>query len=144
MAQRPQERPSGIPLPFRLTSEIILAPGDSYEDAKGNPLSGEDACEIYVLLEQWTGEGDNLKKLRVATAWHRSSDVISDWTDLNLDFTYGELDNPRDFEIPADGYAEEGTTPTHITVVFSSSALGDDFVGAIGSVLEVDDFQLVY
>jgi hypothetical protein len=45
---------------------------------------------------------------------------------------------------PADGYAPSGTKPTHITVVFSSSALGDFFTGAIGSVLDVDDFVLIY
>ncbi len=119
-------------------------PGESYEDADGNPLPGSDACDIYVLLEVWE-QGSSTIKRRVGTAWHRSSDVISDWTDLNLTFTYGELSNSDpDYMKPADGYAPEGSKPTHITVVFSSSALGDFFTGAIGSVLEVDDFELIY
>jgi len=131
--------PNGIKVMYKYN------PGESYEDADGNPLPGSDACDIYVLLEEWAETGSSTIKRRVGTAWHRSSDIISDWTDLNLTFTYGELPNSDpDYMKPADGYAPEGSKPTHITVVFSSSALGDFFTGAIGSVLEVDDFELIY
>jgi hypothetical protein len=34
--------------------------------------------------------------------------------------------------------------PTHITVIFSSSARGDFFEGAPGSVLLLNDFRLHY
>ncbi len=120
-------------------------PGENYEDGDGNPLSGTDACDIYMLLEQWVDQGGTTVKKRVGTAWYRSSDVISSWTDLNLTFAYGALpDSDPDYMKPADGYAPEGTKPTHVTVVFSSSALGDFFTGAIGSILEVDNFELIY
>ena len=120
-------------------------PGDSYEDGNGNPLSGTDEADIYVLLEQWTDQDGTTIKKRVGTAWYRSSAVIANWTDLNITITYGELpSSDPDFMKPADGYAQDGSNPTHITVVYSSSALGDIFTGAIGSVLEVDDFELIY
>ena len=131
-------------LPSGFTVQYKYTPGASYEDAGGTPLSGTDACDIYVLLEQHIEQNGEVKRLRVGTAWNRSSDVIGDWTELALDITYGELSSPPDYQVPPDGYAEPNSPPTHITVVFSSSALGDDFVGAIGSVLEVDNFQLVY
>jgi hypothetical protein len=131
-------QPTGFTLQYKYT------PGDSYEDANGNPLAGTDASDIYVLLEQHIEQNGVTKRLRVGTAWNRSSDVISDWTELALDITYGEIANAPDYQVPPDGYADPNTPPTHITVVFSSSALGDSFVGAIGSLLEVDNFLLVY
>jgi hypothetical protein len=134
---------TSVPTGFKVM--YIYVPGDSYEDGDGNPLPGADACDIYVMLEVWEEqEGTTIKK-RVATAWYRSSDIISSWTALNLTFTYGELPgSDPDYMKPADGYAPSGSKPTHITVVFSSSALGDFFTGAIGSILEVDDFELIY
>lgn len=119
-------------------------PGASYEDANGNSLPEADECDIYVLLEQWVTNGNETIKRRVGTAWHRSSDAITDWTELALDINYGESSGTPEYAQPKDGYAEPGTAPTHITVVFSSSAQGDFFIGAIGSVLEVDDFALIY
>lgn len=119
--------------------------GEIYADGDGNALPGSDACDIYVILEQWIDQGSAVKKLRVATAWYRSSDIITDWTDLNKSFVYGELASSEpDYMKPSDGYAEQGAKPTHISVVYSSSALGDLFTGAIGSTLEVDDFELLY
>lgn len=41
-------------------------------------------------------------------------------------------------------YAAQGTKPTHISVVFSSSFGGAEFIGAYGSPLELNDFELVY
>ena len=34
--------------------------------------------------------------------------------------------------------------PTHITIVFTSSKDGDLFTGAVGSILIVDDLELLY
>lgn len=134
---------TSVPKGFKVTYKYV--PGDSFEDENGNTLPGSDSCDIYVLLEEWTENGSTTIKKRVATAWHRKSEEITSWTDLNLTFTYGELSNSDpQYMKPADGYAADGSKPTHITVVFSSSALGDDFTGAIGSVLEVDDFELIY
>ncbi len=131
--------------PTGFTLQYNYQPGPSYEDSQGNVIPGTDECDIYVLLELWIDQGDNTVKQRVGTAWLRSSDVISDWTQLSLDITYGDLGSAApEYAKPADGYASPGSKPTHITVVFSSSALGDDFTGAIGSILEVDDFVLVY
>ena len=138
----------GVPYtstPTAFKVQFKYQPGGSYEDGDGNPLSGSDSCDIYVLLEKWVEQGNSTLKLRVATAWYRSSDQITDWTELNKSFVYGELpSSDPDFMKPSDGYAEQGAKPTHISVVYSSSALGDLFTGAIDSTLEVDDFELLY
>lgn len=134
---------TSLPTAFKVKYKYQF--GESYEDGDGNPLSGSDAADIYVLLEQWIEQEEITTKKRVGTAWYRSSDIIANWTDLNLNITYGELSSSEpDYMKPADGYASAGSKPTHITVVFSSSALGDFFTGAIGSVLEVDNFELIY
>ena len=41
-------------------------------------------------------------------------------------------------------WAPGGATANQITVVYSSSALGDYFTGAIGSELNADNFVLNY
>ena len=41
-------------------------------------------------------------------------------------------------------YAPSNSKPNQISVVFSSSAKGDLFTGAIGSQLDVNNFELNY
>lgn len=134
---------SGRPDAFRVDYRYL--PGDSYEDADGNPLSGSDECDIYVLLEK--REGDVVQ--RIGTGWFRSDAVVQDWSTLEIPITYGEL-SPSDpqFEYAnireGESWGQSSDTPTHITVVFSSSALGDFFTGAIGSELWINNFELLY
>lgn len=134
---------NGRPKAFKLSYKYL--PGNSYEDADGNPLSGGDECDIYLLLEK--REGDQVQ--RIATGWFRSGTEVLDWTDLEVDIKYGEL-SPSDPEFEyanireGETWGDPQATPTHVTVVFSSSALGDFFTGAIGSELWVNDLELVY
>ncbi len=132
-------RPDSFKLDFR------YLPGTSYEDEDGNVIPGTDQCDIYVLLEKRT-EG---VVERIGTGWYRSSETVSEFTSLEVPIKYGELTpsdpefeyaNIRDNEV----WGNAQDTPSHITVVFSSSALGDFFTGAIGSVLWVNNFELVY
>lgn len=132
-------RPQGFRVDYR------YLPGEEYLDGDGNPLPGGDQADIYVLLEKREGE----QVARVATGWYRSEEEVQDWTTLEVPLKYGELTasdpefeyaNIRDGETWADPEAQ----PTHIIVVFTSSALGDFFTGAIGSELWVNDFELVY
>jgi hypothetical protein len=133
----------GRPESFRVDYKYI--PGASYEDANGNPLSGGDECDIYVLLERRDGESVE----RIGTGWFRNGMLQADFTTLEVQIKYGEL-TPADPEFeyanirPEESWGDPQATPTHITVVFSSSALGDFFTGAIGSELWVNNFELVY
>ena len=132
-------RPSSFRVDYR------YLPGADYLDADGNPLPGGDEADLYVLLE--VREGDQIA--RVGTGWFRSGDVVSDWTTLEVPIKYGPLSaSDPEFEYanirPGETWAEPDARPTHITVVFSSSALGDFFTGAIGSELWVNNFELLY
>ena len=132
-------RPSAFQVDYR------YLPGEEYLDGDGNPLPGGDQADLYVLLEKRT----ETTVERIGTGWWRSGETISDWTTLEVPIKYG----PLTASDPAFAYANirEGESwgdpearPTHITVVFSSSALGDFFTGAIGSELWVNDFLLIY
>lgn len=132
-------RPSAFRVDYR------YLPGDEYLDADGNPLPGGDQADLYVLLE--LREGDQIA--RVGTGWLRTGDTVADWSTVEVPIKYGRLSaSDPEFEYanirPGETWAEPDARPTHITVVFSSSALGDFFTGAIGSELWVNNFELLY
>lgn len=134
---------SGRPDAFRIDYRYL--PGAEYLDGRGNPLPGGDQADIYVLLEN----RDNEQIQRVGTGWFRSDATVEDWTTLEVPIKYGQLTAADpEFEYAniraGETWAAPDTRPTHIIVVFSSSALGDDFTGAIGSELWVNNFELVY
>lgn len=130
-------QPSGFKVQYRYKR------GDQLLDSDRKPIDDTDKCDIYVLLEHRSGETIE----RVATGWFRSDAEATEWTQLEVSITYGELDaSAPDYMKPPQGqsYAAQGTKPTHISVVFSSSFGGDLFIGAYGSLLELNDFELVY
>jgi hypothetical protein len=136
---------SGRPSAFKVDYKYL--PGASYEDGDGNPLPGTDHCDIYVLLQYRDG---NVTE-RIGTGWFRDDTEETDWTNLEVPIKYGELTQADPEFDYANVRTDEGEvwgdpnkTPTHIVVVFSSSALGDFFTGAIGSELWVNDFELIY
>lgn len=134
---------AGRPRAFRVDYRYL--PGAEYLDADGNPLPGGDQADIYVLLEKRDGD----QVARIGTGWHRSGEVAEEWTTLEIDIKYGQLTaSDPEFEYAnirdGEAWGNPEDRPTHITVVFSSSALGDFFIGAVGSELWVNDFELVY
>lgn len=116
--------------------------GDVMMNGKGATLNMKDSADIYLLLEDRSSSPIK----RIATAWFRSDVRYDDFTDLNLNITYGPIASPKYYEIPKTGtiWGTGTEKPTHITVVFSSSARGDLFEGAPGSKLVVNNFQLFY
>lgn len=135
---------SGRPAKVRL--KYSYTPGEVNKDKNGNVLDYGDACDIYALLEVRAGG----KTERLATAWLRSEGPQSELTEVEIPFTYGELDSSfPDYTRPVNqGYVSRDSAnlvlPTHITFVASSSFDGANFAGAIGSVLIVDDVEMVY
>jgi hypothetical protein len=136
---------AGRPAAFQI--EYSYLPGPENKDKNGDALPFDDNCDIYVLLEVRQGD-DDIRRL--ATAWFRSNQVQEELTTLSVNFTYGELDSSYpDFMKPPDGKYVTGDSanfilPSHITFVASSSFDGDNFAGAVGSTLVVDNLQLIY
>jgi hypothetical protein len=136
---------AGRPNAFRVDYRYL--PGDAYEDGDGNTLPGGDECDIYILLQR----RENGEVKRIGTGWFRDDTEVNDWTTLEVPIKYGELTAADpEFEYAnirtdeGESWGDANSIPTHIVVVFSSSALGDFFTGAIGSELWVNDLELIY
>jgi hypothetical protein len=132
--------------PVKLRFNYQYEAGEVNKDRDGNELSYPDMLDIYALLEiRLNGVTE-----RLATAWFRSSETVENLTSLEIVFTYGELDNtfPDYIKPPDNAYVSADSAafalPTHITFVASSSFDGANFAGAVGSVLIVDDIEMLY
>ena len=129
-------RPTGFKVNYAYTPGTTLVGGVT-----------ADECDIYLLLEKREGSA----VARVATGWFRdgTNTGLESWTSLEVTLKYGPLsssDPEYDYaNIKGDDtWADADEVPTHVSVVFASSALGDEYKGAIGSVLVVDDLELIY
>ena len=134
----------GIPFvasPKGFSVKYIYQPGEPYKNGYGTVLDKTDSCDMYVLLENKSG--DIVK--RVATAWIRSGDQIDYLTEISESFTYGSLPSGTPaYQLPADGFANATDEINQITVVFTSSAYGANFEGGVGSTLIATDIKLIY
>lgn len=130
--------------PVKLTGYYTYRPGDTFQDPKGNAVTDRtDQAAIYAVLyrnhdaqgNSVTLYGDNVKTSPqiVAIADMGLVKPTDEWTPFSIEFKY--LSN-----IDLDLLAQRGY---NLTVVFSSSADGDQFEGAIGSTLCVDKVRLV-
>ncbi|GHT53201.1 hypothetical protein AGMMS49982_15620 [Bacteroidia bacterium] len=104
-------------------------------------IDGVDDGQAWVELLNWSGDSeliyhgllpiDGLKVLgRAEYVFNGTTNDHQEWGHITLLIDY----KPE----------YEGITPTHIVVVFSSSKEGDFFKGAPGSVLNVDNVELIY
>lgn len=137
----------GIPftdLPDRFMGYYTYEPGPSVQDFYGNPIAGRtDSASVYCVFyrnhdaagNEVVLYGDNIlsSELIVAIANMGYVAPTTQWTPWDVKFEYRE---PIDEELLANrGY--------NIAIVFSSSASGGDFIGAIGSRLCVDKVRLI-
>lgn len=94
-------------------------------DAKGTPDKGA----AWIRLEDWKGAVG----LRPADAEilaytiHYFDKNVTEYTRFEFDIKYTSTKQP-----------------THITICFSSSYLGDSYTGGVGSTLYVDNIELIY
>ena len=85
-----------------------------------------DSAAIVTLLTKYNNASN--KRDTIALAVLKVKNTVSSYTpfDINIDYT------------------QNGVNPDSITVVFSSSANGENFQGQVGSILWVDDVSLEY
>lgn len=157
----------GIPyteMPKAFKVDYKYSPAKGLIDGKRKPVAGEDAMDMYLILEK--REGDEVKRLGVA--WFRSGATQENWKTQEVEIKYasngkapngveeyakqvlkyghdGDTSATNPSNMPETTWGDAATdTPTHIIVVFTSSYLGDYFIGAPGSKLIVDNFELIY
>lgn len=136
----------GIPFgrkPLKLNGYYKYTPGDVMVDKDNNPIEGRsDEGSIYAVLFR---NKDGEEKITLTGADLLTSPYIcgkarmtiaektEKWTPFSLSMEYLK-------EIDLDVLKDLGYS---LTIVFSSSADGDNFVGAIGSTLMVDQVELL-
>lgn len=156
----------GIPytqMPKAFKVDYKYTPAKVLLDGKRKTVEGKDAMDMYLILEK--REGEKVKRLGVA--WYRSEETQTDWETKDVEIKYARGQSPEGIEEYAKRvlkYGHDGNPsaanpslmpeatwgditsekPTHILVVFTSSYQGDYFIGAPGSKLLVDNFELLY
>ncbi|WP_316752834.1 PCMD domain-containing protein [Pedobacter gandavensis] len=128
--------------PKSFTVSYKYAPGTVYKNGNGQTLNKLDSCDIYLLLEN--RDGQVVK--RAATAWFRSPDKVDNLTKITIPLVYGTLPvGSPGYQLPTNGLFAEANDPvTHISIIFSSSASGAKYEGAVNSTLVVDNLVLNY
>lgn len=122
---------------------------DVGEDGKAIPIEGQDACDIYAVLyeseglEQGTLDGDNVLNSKNIVALARLTDpvVYGPETDLSAK-EYIHFDLKFDYKKKFDENKSK-QYKYNLAVVFTSSIKGATFIGAVGSVLYVDEVQVI-
>ena len=137
----------GLPFtdrPDRFTGYYTYQPGPTVHDVYGNPIAERtDSASIYAVFyrnhdaagNEVVLYGDNVlsSDLLVAVANLGYVTPTTQWTPWDVKFEYRSA---IDEELLANrGYS--------LAIVFSSSASGGDFIGAIGSRLCVDMVRLI-
>ncbi len=144
--------------------EVIRGTGFS----KLKPMGYPDYAEITVILQKrWEDEDGNIHALRVGTGIERIMEDVPQWKNGHeVNIHYGDITQEPFYEeymglktgqesayhainskgqnviILEDGWADQGTAPTHIMIHFISSC-GDAFYGGVGNTLWVDNVGIV-
>ncbi len=144
--------------------EVVRGTGFSPLKKMGYP----DYPEIIVLLQKrWEEPDGSVHALRVGTAIQRIEENIPTWiNDYEMKIEYGDITkrpfyknymglktNPetayharnskgKNVIIQEDGWADPGTEPTHLIILFLTSC-GEAFYGGVGNTLWIDNVELV-
>lgn len=143
----------GLPfnkIPVALEGYYKYTPGTTVTDKNGHVLDQVDECDIYAVFynrkELEERESDPKKKVSYLTGQNIMTDpsVVAIAKLPNGGKTNGfmKFSLPFEFrqEVVVDGVIN---LDYNIAIVMSSSKYGDDFVGAVGSKLIVDDLKLI-
>ena len=112
---------------------------DKYKDPYKDKFGQTDESQILIFLTDWSAP------FRVNTSEKTFVDLDNDPGIIAL----GQLNSSNTdsgyvkFTLPL-VYRDNSRIPTHIVIAAASSRYGDYFTGAIGSVLQIDEFELVY
>lgn len=114
-------------------------------DRKTDNLNGltSDIGQIYVALS--TEAVEIRTKSSNRKLFNPKDDCILAYGEYTFDSSYGEDGVLKQLDIPLNYYDKAKTTkPLYLIIVCSASKYGDYFEGGRGSVMYVDDFELVY
>lgn len=129
-------RPKSLKGYYSYSPKTVDNAADGFKDLLGT----KDKCQIMVFLTDWD------EPFRVVTATQTFVDLDNDPHIIALGKIESDEDTGgsyREFECVLE-YRDEVRKPKYIVAVACSSMLGDYFTGGQGSVMYVDDWELVY
>lgn len=130
---------NGRPLALRGYMKYAPVPISIAKAPYANLKDQTDICRVQILITDWS------KKFHVNTS---SSTFVDFDNDPNI-IAYGEFcanethQNYIRFTIPLE-YRTLDRIPNYIVIVGAASRYGDYFTGGVGSVLKLDEFELIY
>lgn len=143
--------PKGLKIWFKYTCGAVDYIGKnlpaSAELEKGDP----DVGTIYIAIGNWDYNvygGTEESPIQIATkyidetAFNPKGEAVIAYGEYSL---RTDVDDWTEVYIPLEYYnIYSGKEPTHIVITCSSSRYGDYFTGSTGSIMWIDDFELVY
>ena len=132
--------------PTRMTGSYKYIPKNvDYTSSKVPQVSSgdRDSCSIYIALTDWDEPFE--VNTQTSTFVDFKSEHIIAYGELTKEEMCPATDMTSYKEFAIDlKYRDLTRKPTHILIVCSSSKYGDYFVGGVGSVLLVDEFNLEF
>ncbi len=131
--------------PTALKGWYKAAPGTITHSTIPNMTIGSspDEYQIYIMLTDW--DAPHVVNTAVpSTFLDFDADYVIGFGEIGdvVEYTTDPVNTWTQFTIPV--VYKSNATPTHIVVVACASKYGDYFTGSTNSVLQVDDFELVY
>lgn len=151
--------PTKLRFDYKYHSEIINKTGGDWKSVYGRYITQElyeglkgqpDSCSIYIALGDWEPEMYDGKEYPYIIRTKPKAEEIHlfDFNDKHIialgQFTKGSsVDNWTTETINLD-YRVKDRQPKYVIVVASSSKYGDYFAGGEGSLLQLDNLELLY
>lgn len=135
-------RPSKMKFEYKYHPAIIDSNTKDPELKKGD----KDYAHIYIALCTWSSPLDVNPKKQL---FNKDDDNVIAYAEFYTnestdDLTEGKLENGFIAKTITLDYRKVDAKPTYVLVVATSSKYGDYFAGAVGSVLWLDNVELVY
>lgn len=127
-------RPIALRGYFKYAPKAISDAKDPYKDLKGQ----SDECQIQILLTDWSGYFRINTSKKIFVDFENDPNIIGHGSMTSSDNHSGYVK----FTIPV--VYRNNRIPKYIVIVAAASRYGDYFTGGLGSVLKVDEFELVY
>lgn len=130
--------------PVSLSGYANYRPGTVDESKSAHIAKGEsDQGQIYVAL---TSRSVQVKTADLTNySFNPDGDYVIAYGEVTWSDNFGEDGSLKQFDIKLNYKSgRENDKPTHLIIVASSSKYGDYFEGSTGSVMYLDDLELVY
>lgn len=128
-------RPTGLKGWYHYTSATV-----NYSTVQELPTGQSDKCSIYMILSNAPFEVDTRDK-KYINPTDPSVIAYGELPDKYTGSTNGDEYIPFEFDVD---YKGNTNIPQYIVICASASKYGDYFTGGEGSLMYIDDFELVY